>query len=462
MSSALTLPSYGCGVASGLGEIRYARVRGRHIAFAAWGSGEPDLLLVNESVLPMEALSQHPAVVAYLDRLARWGRVVVFDRWGVGLSDPVPPSGVALDDWVDDVAAVMDAVRSVQAAVFASGPSAGLIALRFASRHPERTSSLCLYDAIPRYRWAPDYPFGVTAEEETRLDSSIDSDWGSAQLVDRRGRLGATAARHPDIIEWAVTWFRRGASPNTMRALNDVLHRADVRDELDSITTPTLVLNHRGVEDGVYLAQHMPNAKYVELANDAHLVFSDDLDVALAAVATLLGTNPVDPIPDRRLATVLFTDIVDSTPALSAIGDRRWAHELDRHERSVRRQIERFAGHEVGTTGDGFVATFDGPTQAVRCALAIQHDLRADHIRVRAGVHIGEIERRGNDIAGITVHIAQRVCGQAAGGQVLVTDRVVDLTGGSDLQFSPYAIVELKGLENRWSLHLANARSTDR
>jgi class 3 adenylate cyclase len=420
--------------------------------------GEPDILLVNESVLPVEALQDNVTTAAYLRRLGAWGRVIAFDRRGVGLSDPVSPGAtITLDDWVADAVAVLDAVGSERAAVISSGPSAGLIGLLLARQFPERVSSLSLYDAIARYRWAPDYPWGVTSDVEAELHARLEADGGSALVLDRRGRFAATAAHHPQFADWAVKWFRRGASPATMAVQSNVLRTSDVRGVLPDIACPTLVTNHADVEDGRFLAAHIPHARYVELDDPCHMLFSSQLDAVMAATSELVTGSPVEPATHRVLTTLLFTDIVDSTASLAALGDRRWGIELDRHYDMVRRQLRIFDGREVKTMGDGFIATFDGPTRAVQCALAIQHHARRWGMGVRAGVHTGEVERRGDDVLGLSVHVTQRVCGLARPDQVLVSQRVVDLVSGSELQFAPRGAHALKGLEGRWRVFEASS-----
>jgi class 3 adenylate cyclase len=434
-------------------ETRYVRSGSAHVAHQVLSDGAPDILLINESVLPIEALHDNVNLVSYLDRLRAWGRVIVFDRRGVGLSDPVSDaSALALEDWVDDAVAVLDAAGSERAVVLSSGPSAGLIAILMATRQPARVQALALYDAIARFRWAPDHPWGVGPDDERELDAQVEAAWVTADLTDRRGRFVATAARHPEVVDFAVKWFRRGASPSTLRALNHVMRAGDVRDDLPSITCPTLILNHAGVEDGQYLAQHIPGAHYVELHDPVHLVFSDELDVAMAALSELIHGTPVEPATRRVLTTLVFTDIVDSTTSVARVGDRRWGLELDSHDDMIRRHLRRFAGDEVKTTGDGFVAAFDGPTRAVQCALAIQHEAGQRRIPMRVGVHTGEVEMRNNDVLGLTVHVAQRVCGFASAGQVLTTRQVVDLVAGSKLRFEDRGEHRLKGLEGSWTL----------
>jgi class 3 adenylate cyclase len=424
------------------------------------GAGPVDILLVNESVLPMEALRENSHTAAFLRRLRAWGRVIMFDRRGVGLSDPIiSPDGPRLDDWASDVVAVLDATGSRRAAVLSFGPSSGLIAMMLASRYPERVASLSLYDAIARYRWAPDYPHGAMDAEEQMIAARIRADWGTPQWSDRRQRFAATAERNPVFAEWATTWLRRGASPHEITAQTDAVRSSDVRAELGRITSPTLVINHAEVGDGRYLAAHIPNSRYVELRDRCHLLFSSELDDVIGALSELVNDSPVEPATERVLTTLLFTDIVSSTATVAAVGDRRWCVELDHHDDAVRRHVTRFGGREIKSLGDGVIATFDAPSQAVRCALAIQHELRRRCIAVRAGVHTGEVERRGDDISGVNVHIAQRICALAGGDQVLVSQQVVDLATGSGLQFEVQADVALRGLAQHIVVQAAVATS---
>jgi class 3 adenylate cyclase len=433
-----------------VGPTRYVRSGDGHIAYQVLGDGATDILLVNESVLPIEALQDNAHTASYLRRLSGWGRVIMFDRRGVGLSDPASSEhGPTLECWVADAVAVLDAVGSSSAAVMSSGPSAGLIALSLASEFPERVSLLSLYDAIARYRWAPDYPCGVTDACEEALGARLLADWGAPRLVDRRGRFAATAASHPSFAAWATTWFRRGASPFTIASQGNVLRRSDVRSALPRITCPTLIVNHADVDDGRFLADRIADARYVELHDPCHLVFSSELDAVMAVTSEMVSGNPVEPAMQRVLTTLLFTDIVDSTARVAEIGDRRWGIELDHHYEMVRRHLQRFGGHEVKTVGDGFIATFNAPTRAVQCARAIQHEARLCDVGVRAGVHTGEVELRDNDVLGVTVHIAQRICALAAPDQVLVSRQVVDLALGSGLHFDPCGEHSLKGVGAR-------------
>jgi class 3 adenylate cyclase len=422
------------------------------------GRGPVDILVVNESVLPMEALAENPHTAAFLRRLRTWGRVITFDRRGVGLSDPVTsPEGPRLEDWVGDAVAVLDAVGSRWAAVLSFGPSSGLIAIMLASRYAERVTSLSLYDAIARYRWAPDYPCGVPESQEQAIAERLRVDWGTPHWTDRRQRFRATAERDPVFAEWATTWLRRGASPAEIAAQTDVVRAGDVRGELAGISCPTLVINHAEVGDGRFLAAHIPDSRYVELQDRRHLLFSSELDDVIPALSELVNDGPVEPATERVLTTLLFTDIVASTANVAAVGDRAWGVELDHHDDTVRRHITRFGGREVKTLGDGVVATFDAPSRAVQCALAVQHDLRRRHIAVRAGVHTGEVERRGDDVMGVNVHIAQRICALADAQQVLVSQQVVDLVTGSGLRFERRGDHTPRGLTSSIAVHAAVA-----
>jgi pimeloyl-ACP methyl ester carboxylesterase len=299
---------------------------GGRLACSVEGEGPVDILLLNESVLPMEALRENSHTAAFLRRLRSWGRVIVFDRRGVGLSDPITsPDGPRLDDWTSDAVAVLDAVGSSRAAVLSFGPSSGLIAMMLASRYPDRVAGLSLYDAIARYRWAPDYPHGVTEADEQLIAAGIRADWGTPHWSDRRQRFAATAERDPVFAEWATVWLRRGASPHEIATQTDAVRSSDVRAELVTIACPTLVVNHAEVGDGRYLAAHIPNSRYVELLDRCHILFSPELDDVIGSLSELVNDSPVEPPPERVLMTLLFTDIVASTARVAAVGDQRWA-----------------------------------------------------------------------------------------------------------------------------------------
>jgi class 3 adenylate cyclase len=418
------------------------------------GAGDVDILLISEFTFPIEALHEEPTIAAFLGRLASWGRLVLFDRRGVGLSDPVSPvSPPTLEDWVSDALTVLDAVGSTQSAVFASGTVAGLVALLLSASHPDRVRALVLYDACARYRWAPDYPWGVPGEVERELSEQIRQSWGSTRVVDRRGRFAATVQRQPEIAGWIMEWSRRGASPTTVMVLSRVAWDSDLRGVLGAITAPTLIINHADSGEGRFLAEHIKDARYFELNDPVHMVFSAESDEVLAAASGLIVGSRITPAPDRVLVTLLMTDIVGSSQQLSVLGDRRWREILDRNDQMVRRQLRRFDGRLINTTGDGFLASFAGPARALQCALAVREGARQQNITIRAGVHTGEVELRDDDdIAGLAVHAVARISSVAEDGEILASRTVVDLVSGSDLVFESKGEQELKGLVGTWAL----------
>ncbi len=430
-----------------VGVVQYVTSGDGYVAFQVLNDGPADILLINESVLPMEALLDNVHTASFIAKLAEWGRVIMFDRRGVGLSDPAR-GRITLDDWVGDAVAVLDAVGSDRAAVFSSGPSAGLIALQLSAKLPRRVSFLSLYDAVARYRWAEDYPWGVTARADQETDDRLRAEWGTPRLADRHGRFAATAAQHPGFVDWAITWFRRGAAPATAAAHAEVLRVGDVRAALAAITCPTLIINHGDVEDGRYLAEHIANARFVELHNPCHLLFSPELEAVMAITAEMANETPTEPPLRRVLATVLVTDVVDAA-AGAAIGNGCRGPQRDHHHEVARRLLECFVGHEVKTHHDGIVATFEGPTSALHCALAICEQAGLRDVTVRVGVHCGEVDATGADIAGLNVQVAQRMCSLAAGSQVLATQRVVDLVDGHDVRFEHLGDHQVKGMRGR-------------
>jgi class 3 adenylate cyclase/DNA-binding CsgD family transcriptional regulator len=432
-----------------IGAIRYVKSGAGHIAFQVLNDAPTDILLLTESVMPMEALHDNAHTAAFVARWADWGRVILFDRRGIGLSDPAESTAqLTIDDFVDDAIAVLDAVGSERTTVFASGPLAGLIALQLTARFPRRVSFLSLYDALARYRSAPDYAWGVTEVNE-RIDEQLCRDWGAPRPADRHGRFAATAAHHPGFVEWAITWFRRGAAPTTSATHAKVLRSGDVRAALPAITCPTLVINHAGVEDGHFLHAHISDTRYVELHDPCHLLFSAELDRVMAIASEFVDQSPVPPAPRRVLSTVLVTDMVDSPAGSAAIDHRKWNLHIDQHHEIARRHLELFDGREIKTPRNGVVASFDSPSSAVMCALAICEESAQRSVTVRAGVHSGEVDMNGADVSGVTVQTAQRMCSLAAGAQVLVTQRVVDLADAPELRFEHLGDQNVKELKGR-------------
>ncbi len=431
-------------------EPRYAVNGGVHIAYQVVGEGPVDLVYSPGIWSNLDVMWEWPAWARYLERLAAFSRLILFDMRGVGLSDRGPESPT-LERQMDDVGAVMDAVGSETAAVF-GGARATAMTMLFAASHPERTRALVLYAPIARSLWAADWPFGRTEAEQQLFFDRFTAEMGTAKNLDIQG-----PSADASFTKWWARFERLGASPGAWLELQEVFGSLDVRRVLPHVQAPTLVL-HRS-EDRIVpvgqsraIAEQIPDAKLVELEGNDHIPFLGDADALVDEVQEFLtGARPA-PAPDRVLATVMFTDIVGSTTRAAELGDERWTYLLDRHDEAVRGQLERFGGREVNTAGDGFVATFDGPGRAISCACAIRDALSALGIEVRCGLHTGEIELRGADIAGLAVHIAARVGASAKTGEVLVSGAVPPLVAGSGIAFEDRGEHQLKGVPGLWRL----------
>jgi pimeloyl-ACP methyl ester carboxylesterase len=435
-------------------ETRYAKSGDVHIAYQVVGDGPIDLVEVPGWLSHLEYSWEEPRFARFLLRLASFSRLIRFDKRGTGLSDRVSVSDLpTLEQRMDDVRAVMDAVGSERAALFGASEG-GPMSVMFAATYPERTTALVLYASYACRRRSPDYPWGRTPDEEEAFFRATEEDY--AGLADLRTRVpsGVDDAR---FRQWFSTWRRLSASPGAAVALARMNAQIDVRDILPTIRVPTLVLHRTGdqtmpVGHGRYLAQHIPGASYVELPGDDHGHPFGDADAILDQIEQFLTGRRHAVEPDRVLATVLFTDIVGSTERLAELGDRRWGELLDGHHAAVRRELARFRGREVHTAGDGFLATFDGPARAARCAVAITQAVRSVGLEVRAGVHTGEVELMGDDIGGIAVHTGARVAAEAGPGEVLVSSTVKDLVAGSGITFEDRGSHVLKGVPGEWRL----------
>ena len=406
-------------------------------------------------VFHQDVVHESPGWSRVLARLASFARVITFDKRGSGLSDRV--AGVpTLEERMDDVVAVMDAAGSDRA-VLMGVSEGGTMSVLFAATYPERTISLVLQGSYARLEAAPDYPEGLPRKGLDRAVDQINRSWGRGETIEF---FAPSLASSPGVRDFWARLERYGASPGAVRALNETNLRIDVRSILPAIRVPTLVLHNRNdhvvpIDMGRYLARHIPNARFAEFDGD-HLIFTGDVDGALAAVEEFVtGKRTTGSAAERTLATVLFTDIVGSTERARSLGDRGWREILDAHDECARRRLERHRGRLVKTTGDGLLATFDGPARGIRCAAAIRDDVRALGLDVRAGLHIGEIEVRGDDIGGIAVHIAARVQEQAQPGEVLVSRTITDLVAGSDLTFAERGEHQLRGIGGRWQLFAA-------
>ncbi len=434
---------------------QYARVaEDSYVAYQVIGDGPIDVVYTAGWFGHIEAQWDYPALARYLERLASFSRLICFDRRGHGLSDPVDVGNVTLEQWMEDLRVVMDAAGSERAALLAAGEG-GPMGILYAATYPERTSALVLVNTQACMHRSDDYPWGAPEEVMLRIAELVQkSFWDnkSAEIV-----LGSITSDTRDEIQLRRL-FRYATSPGMARRLAHVSFRQDVRNVLPAVRVPTLVLHRvdnpfRRVGSGRYLAEHIEGAKYVELQGVDEHPWSGDQDGLIDEIEEFLTGVRRAAEPDRVLATVLFTDVVASTERAVAEGDRRWRELFEEHKKVVRRELDRQRGREVSTAGDGFLATFDGPARAVRCACSIVDSVSELGLDVRAGLHTGEIELTGNDVTGIAVHIGSRVQDLAGPGEVFVSRTVVDLVAGSGLSFSERGSYALKGVPGEWELY---------
>ena len=443
-----------CGVVP---RTRYARSGDLSIAYQVVGEGPLDLVLAPGFISHLEWAWQAPELRRYLERLAEFSRLVLFDKRGTGLSDPVA-GPATLEERAQDLEAVMDAAGSDSAAVLGVSEG-GALAMLFAAAHPERTRALALYGTFPRLTWAPDFPDGL---DPALMESVLD------RLVDRWGEgagLGAWAPSRrgdPALRAWWGTLQRMGASPGMARGIFSLYSRIDMRDVLGTIRVPTLVLHRRNDQMvpfgiGRYLSERIPGARLVELEGADHLFFVGDTETPLSEIEEFFtGTRPKPTAVRTVLATVLFVDVAGSTELAARVGDAAWASIRARFLNVARDELARYGGREVDVAGDGLFATFDGPARAIRGALAMTEAASAAGVQVRAGVHAGEVERvDGDGVTGLAVHIGARVMAEATPGEVLVSGTVKDLVVGSGLTFTDRGVRALRGVPGNWPLFAA-------
>jgi pimeloyl-ACP methyl ester carboxylesterase len=438
-------------------ETRYARSGDAHIAYQILGEGPPDLLYLSSGTISIDSIDDEPGFARFHRDLASFSRLIRMDLRGVGLSDPIDPSvPPSLEEWVGDALAVLEAAGAERASLCGADEGA-LVAMLTAATHPDRTAALILLNAYPRLLRDVDYPHGIPDELLARFAQLVLAEEGGAGSFADLEAFVPRVAADPRFRQWWQRAGNRGASPATARALAITRFQTDLRPVLPTIQVPTLVIHRKDnraalVEHGRYLAEHIPGAQYVELPGDEHLVYVGDSDAIVAEIEEFLtGMRHVD--ADRVLATILFCDMVHSTDLVSELGDRRWRGLLDAYYAMIRRQLERFAGREIKTIGDGLLATFDGPARAIRCAQAIRDGSKQLSLEVRVGLHTGEVEIMGDDIGGFAVHIGERVSACAGPGEVLASRTVVDLVAGSGIAFSDRGEHELRGVPDRWQLY---------
>ena len=435
-------------------ETKYAKSGEVHIAYQVVGEGPLDLVFIPGFVSHLEESWEAPNRVRFLNRLASFSRLIMFDKRGTGLSDRTSQI-FTLEQRMDDVRAVMDAAGSERAALFGVSEG-GPMSILFAATYRERTTALVMYGAYARRSWAPDHAFGLRDEQWDAIFAGIEQNWGRAAGVNPEIWAPSAADDERFRQSWA-NYLRRAASPGAALAVMRMNREIDVRHILPTIRVPTLILHRTGdraihVEQGRFVAQRIPGAKLLELAGDDHVLWVGDADVIADEIEEFLTGVRHAPEPDRVLATVMFTDIVGATEHAAALGDHRWRQLLESHHALVRQELARFRGREIDTAGDGFLASFDGPARGIRCACAIRDAVRALQLEIRAGLHTGECELMGNKLGGIAVHIGARVAALAEPGEVLVSATVKDLVAGSGIRFEGRGTHPLRGIPDEWPL----------
>lgn len=436
---------------------RYAKSGDVNIAYQVVGNGPIDLVFVMGWVSHLDYFWEEPAFARFLTRLASFSRLILFDKRGTGLSDRVPDTQLpTMEERMDDVRAVMDAVGSDRAALVGISEGGPLCAL-FAATYPERTTAIVMIGSYARRIWAEDHPWAPDERERAAFLERLEREWGTEVDLDVRA---PSVAGNSHFREWWATYLSRSASPGAAVTLTRMNMEIDIRDVLPTIRVPTLIIHRTGdrilsVEGSRYMAAHIPGARLVELPGEDHLPWVGDQDAILDELEEFLTGVRRGPEPDRMLATVLFTDIVGSTERAADLGDRRWRELLERHRGVIRRELSRFRGREIETTGDGFLALFDGPARAIRFAAASVGAVRALGLEIRAGVHTGEVEMMGANVGGIAVHIGARVAALAGPGEVLVSSTVKDLVAGSGIAFDDRGAHTLKGVPGEWRVFAA-------
>jgi pimeloyl-ACP methyl ester carboxylesterase len=439
---------------------QYAKSGPASIAYQIVGEGPIDVVLVLGFATHVELQWELPAFRCFFERIASFARLILFDKRGTGLSDPVTEVPT-LEQRVDDLRAVMDEAGSERAVLFGISEG-GPMSILLAATHPDRVHALVLSGAMARTTEAPDYPWASPADALREAAAEFIAPYWGVRPEGMVELFAPSAADDPAVVEFTGRMERSAASPAMVRQIFEMFLDVDVRGVLPAIHVPTLVLHRRGdrvvnYRAGRYLAERIPGARYVELPGIDHLPWSGDAEAVLGEIEEFLTGTRTAPEPERVLATVMFTDIVGSTQQAATLGDERWRELLARHQTAVRRELTRFRGREVKMLGDGCLCTFDGPARAIRCGLAITEASRSLGLDLRIGLHCGEVELMDDDVGGIAVHIAARIGDVAGAGEVLVSSTVKDLVAGSGIEFADRGATPLKGIADEWRLYAAVA-----
>lgn len=433
-------------------ETKYARSGDVHVAYQVTGSGPVDMIWAPGTVSHLDMDWEWPARARFFERVGSFCRLIRFDKRGTGLSDR-PPGVATLEQRTDDIRAVMDAAGSDRAVIF-GGSEGGSMACVFAAMYPERSRALMIWGAQARWVQSEDYPWGLTGPEAERLVAMVRDEWPSVAYIVGPG-AGAGRDVDPAYLDWMLRYCRAAASPSAVAALEEMNSEIDVRPILPSIHVPTLVMNRTGdpvahVEAARDLAARIPGARFVEFPGTTHTLMTGEAEQVLATMQEFVTGTAPGLVTDRLLATILFVDLVASTERAAAMGDAAWRDFLAGYHGLVRQELTVFSGVEVDQAGDGVLARFDGPTRAIRCAEAIREGVRRWGAEIRAGIHTGEVERVGDKIRGIAVHIGARVAALAQPGEILVSSTVRDLVAGSRTPFLDRGVATLKGVAGEW------------
>jgi class 3 adenylate cyclase len=437
-----------------LPETRYARSGDVNVAYQVTGQGDVDMVLAPGTVSHLDLDWEWPPRARFFEALGRFCRFIRFDKRGTGLSDR-PTDAATLEERTDDIRAVLDAAGSEQAVIFGASEG-GSMACVFAAAYPERTRGLLLWGVQARWSRTDDYPWGLTPEEQERMIGMLEREWPSVEYIVGPG-AGLGRDVDPAFLDWFLRYARAGASPSAIVALERMNLAIDVRDILPSIRVPTLVMNRTGdpvayADAARDLAERIPGARFVEFPGDTHSMFSIEPERVLAEIEEFVtGARSVAP-SDRMLATILFADVAGSTELAARLGDAAWRDLLERYYRAAERELATYGGSEIDRAGDGLFALFDGPTRAIRCALALRAAGAALGLPLRCGVHTGEVERDSGSVRGIAVHVAARVAAVADPDEVLVSSTVRDLSAGSGLPFADRGEHVLRGIERPYRL----------
>ena len=438
-------------------ETQYAKSGDVHIAYQVIGEGPLDLVFVPGFVSHLEENWNSTAKERFFKKLASFARLILFDKRGTGLSDRSSEL-FTLEQRMDDVRAVMDAVGSERAALFGISEG-GPMSILFAATYPERTHALVMYGTYAKRAWSVDHPYGWKPEQWDKFFHNVENNWGTPSGIDL-GIWAPSVSQDEFARQQMAKFMRVAASPGAAKAIMLMNREIDVREILPTVQAPTLIAHRVGdrnidIKQARYISTHIPNARLLELPGEDHMLWFSDNDEFLGEIEEFLTGVRHEHESERVLLTVLFTDIVKSTEQANGMGDKKWRNLLARHNEVIREQLKRFRGHEVATTGDGFFAVFDGPARAIRCGKSIQKAITEMGVAIRVGLHTGECEVLESGYAGIAVHIGSRVMQYASPQEVLVTSTVKDLVAGSGLEFIDQGVHTLKGVPNKWHLYAA-------